>query len=334
MGTLLTVPSPDEKWNPTHKYTLRGVVNEPNTIFQRICAPRGEQKVAPVDDTSTPGEDGWWKISYSAEGDAVEHTVSLHWYFAAAVAGIDYCFQPVTYETVMREACGVGSLAILVYATDNALGQEKLPLSDALKSFVKLDNRLFKQELLQSDRLGHSNSPDKKRSAVLGADSQSKRRQRSNSMDSMATNQASAGDLDDDMRDAPFDSDSLFGPVGDFAAEKTHGQDDLPDLVEIPPTTRESNVMPPPYGNDAELPPYGDDIEMETGECPALDPESARLAQVSLSSSPPKAPEMQERSTSVFLTRPSNGIAANASEPAALVGHDKNTNFGPQTNGI
>ena len=194
------------------------------------------------------------------------------------------------YETVMREACGAGCQPILVFATDRAMEAENLPLSDALNSFVRLDNRHFKQELSQSNRMGH------KRSAGLGDGSQSKRLQRSVSIDSMATNQASVGDFDDDMRDAPFDNDSMFGAVGDAVADRAAIQDEgIPSLVEFPP-------LP------SSQPSYPNDIEMETSMSPAL-------AQVSLqdmnSSSPSKPQEMQERPTALFLTRPnSNGGAA------------------------
>lgn len=85
------------------------------------------------------------------------------------------------------------------------------PLSPALKTFIKFDNRLFKQELLQSEQAGSSR--EKKRSAggiSNVSPSESKRLNRANSNSSMATNQASAGDLDDDMRDAPFDYDEDF----------------------------------------------------------------------------------------------------------------------------
>ena len=194
------------------------------------------------------------------------------------------------YETVMREACGTGCQPILVFATDKAMEAENLPLSDALNSFVRLDNRHFKQEMSQSNRIGH------KRSAGLGDGSQSKRLQRSVSIDSMATNQASVGDFDDDMRDAPFDNDSMFGAVGDAVADRATIQDEgIPSLVEFPPLPS----LQPSYPND---------IEMETSMSPAL-------AQVSLqdmkSSSPAKLQEMQERPTALFLTRPnSNGGAA------------------------
>lgn len=81
MASLFTVPSADSKWNPTCKYTLRGVVSDPNTVFLRIRKPVGDEDATPMEDTSAPApapkEERWWKISYRAEGDAVEHTVSV-----------------------------------------------------------------------------------------------------------------------------------------------------------------------------------------------------------------------------------------------------------------
>lgn len=194
----------------------------------------------------------------------------------------------MTYETVMREACGTGCRPIIVYATDKAIEQENLPLSDALKTFVRLDNRLFKQEQLQSNRLGH------KRSAGVGDGSQSKRLQRSSSMDSMDTNHASAGDYDDDMRDAPFDSDSMFGTGADISAPQDQS---IPDLVDLPP----------PAARLAAPPSYENYLEMETGVSPAL-------AQVSLqdiknnesgdgNGSPPKMQEMQELPNAPLFVR-------------------------------
>jgi hypothetical protein len=193
----------------------------------------------------------------------------------------------------MRETCSVKCKPIIVYATDKALEQDNLPLPDALRTFVRLDNRLFKQELLQSNRPGH------KRSAGVGDGSQSKRLQRSASIDSMDTNHASAGDFDDDMRDAPFDNDSIFGVAGagdatpNRAARATQDAS-IPDLVDAvgeAPGLTARMTSPPAYEN------Y---IEMETGVSPAL-------AQVSLQDlkniSPPKAQEMQERPNAQLLTR-------------------------------
>jgi hypothetical protein len=230
--------------------------------------------------------------------------------------------QPVPYEAVVREACGTGCHPILVFATDKAMETEKSPLPDALNTFVRLDNRHFKQELSQSSRMGH------KRSAGVGDGSQSKRLQRSVSIDSMATNHASAGDFDDDMRDAPFDNDSMFGAAGDAGAERAAAHDNgVPSLVEFPP-------LP---GVPSALPSYPNDIEMETGVSPAL-------AQVSLrdmkSSSPAWPREMQERPNSQFLTRPNNdagaagGSAAEEEEPLIDLSDGNDSGSKPQVNGI
>ncbi|KAH6850738.1 hypothetical protein B0I37DRAFT_120295 [Chaetomium sp. MPI-CAGE-AT-0009] len=291
MSSLFTVPSADEKWNPTHKYTLCGVVNDLNTVYQRIHVPVSEPGATPADDAPAPavGEKRWWKTSFNTADNTVEHA-------------------QVTYETVMRETCSAKCKPIVVYATDKALEQDNTPLSDALKTFVRLDNRLFKQELLQSNRLGH------KRSAGVGDGSQSKRLQRSASIDSMDTNHASAGDFDDDMRDAPFDNDEIFGVAGGGYAtpnRATRATQDaaIPDLVDVggeTPGLTARMTSPPSYEN------Y---IEMETGVSPAL-------AQVSLqdlnNTSPLKALEMQERPNAQLLTRP---------------GGNGNNNGGAATNG-
>ena len=92
-------------------------------------------------------------------------------------------------------ACGKKSSPLLVYATDEALNEDPLPLNEAQKNFVKRDNRLFQQELA------------KKRSAEPPSEgSQSKKLQKSSSMDSLATNKASAGSLDGDYEMTDADS--------------------------------------------------------------------------------------------------------------------------------
>jgi len=211
--------------------------------------------------------------------------------------------QVVPFETVLREACAAGCAPIAVYATEKAMRQENVPLSEALRTFVKHDNRLFKQEMLQSNRMGH------KRGAGVGDGSQSKRLQRSASADSMASNRASAGDMDDYMTDTPFGSGAASGGgVG----MSTPQDEDMPDLVELPGDVGQTS---------APLPSYQKFMEMETGMSPTF-------AQVSLQdakSSDPPAPwtqEMQERPNAQFLTRPAtnNGAArASAAQEELLI---------------
>ncbi|KAL2131314.1 hypothetical protein VTI74DRAFT_5274 [Chaetomium olivicolor] len=322
MAQVLTVPTEDGKWNPTHKYTLRGVVNNTENVYLRMLGPSTEQELTSSEEAGPSSEEGWWRIRFNEETNTVA------------------CSQ-VTFETVMTEACGVGSKPLLVYATDQAMKTERSPLSDSLKTFIKLDNRHFKQELAQAERL--SPPPDKKRSAVLvlGDDAilQSKRLQRSNSIDSMATNQASAGDLDDDMRDAPFDNDEAFNTTGRVGMERNPSyDDDLPDLIDLSdgqPGGGETKLSPasPVYERDIEM-------GMGMGSSPPLD----RLAQVSLqdaksshsSTSLPKAPEMQERGNAPFFTAAMNaksvggdgGNGEDCEQPMLIELEDRETGSG------
>ena len=87
MSPLLTVPSTDAKWNPTHKYTLRGVVSEPNTMYQRMRGPVSESESAPTEGASVPGEERWWKTAFKTEDNTVEHTVSVLSCFLSFVGG-------------------------------------------------------------------------------------------------------------------------------------------------------------------------------------------------------------------------------------------------------
>jgi hypothetical protein len=85
MSSLLTVPSTDEKWNPTHKYTLCGVVNDLNTVYQRMHVPVSEAGATLADDAPAAEEKRWWKTSFKPADNTVEHIVSLVWRLGLAV---------------------------------------------------------------------------------------------------------------------------------------------------------------------------------------------------------------------------------------------------------
>ncbi|KAL1839476.1 hypothetical protein VTJ49DRAFT_1485 [Mycothermus thermophilus] len=284
MSALFTDPaSAKERFRARYKYTLRGVVDRENVVYQKLRIPQTDS--APADGTAAPAEERWWKIWLRPDDNTVEHEL-------------------VSFETVIKETCDTGCEPILVYATDKAMQQEPLPLSDALKNFVRFDNRLFKQELLESSR-----TATHKRSANLGLGdaSQSKRLQRSVSIDSMATNRASAGaDSDDEMRDAPalIDNDSAFG-----GSDTAFADDAIPDLIDPHPN------LPPRPASSSQLPSYEKVMEMESSVSPAL-------AQVTLqdiknsraggggASAPPQMMEMQEwpNTNMQFLMRPPSGV--------------------------
>ncbi|KAK0719612.1 hypothetical protein B0H67DRAFT_599312 [Lasiosphaeris hirsuta] len=266
LGALLTVPSEDPKWNPTHKYALRGVVSDVNRVYVRKREP------ALMDLEDDPPSEQWWKMACALDNDN------------AATA------EMVSYETVMREACGIGSKPILIYATDRAMEEIPDPLSDALKTFVKFDNRHYKQELAQAERQKESNPQvEEEWSGIppgMNIAGIRPRKQRSGSMDSLATNQASAGDLDEDMRDAPFDREDVFSDgngIADSGSREATLDEQLPDLIDVSDNATSA-----------------DDSHME------------RLARVSLDddakdAAPQEMQEMQERGHSPLLTRPPGG---------------------------
>lgn len=94
-----------------------------------------------------------------------------------------------------------------MYGNDASLAEENTVLSGALRTFVRFDNRFFKQEVLEE-------SPrDKKRQPAEEASPTSplKRQQRSSSIDSMASNMASLGEYSDrDMEDVPLLNNDRF----------------------------------------------------------------------------------------------------------------------------
>ena len=97
-------------------------------------------------------------------------------------------------------------MPLFIFATEEAMNETPQPLSEALSRFVKHDNRLFKQELLEEIANPPTNTDsgdwDKKRVSDGTSPASPSKRQREGSIDSMATNRASLGDLSDrDLED-------------------------------------------------------------------------------------------------------------------------------------
>jgi len=162
-----------------------------------------------LDEDAAPAEQ-WWKLSCEEDNG----------YMVAS--------EVTTFEAVAREACGIGCKPFLIYATEKAMDEAPDPLPEPLKTFVRFDNRHFKMELAQAE----AEQPDPMEemshiSTLRAAGVYLKKKRSTDSMDSMATNQASAGDIDEDMREASLD--------GGFGNDGALGQD--PDVQELVDTS-------------------------------------------------------------------------------------------------
>lgn len=168
---------------------------------------------------------------------------------------------------------------------------------------MKFDNRLFKQELLEEPT-----PADKKRNAPQLPGSPPKR-QRSNSVDSMATNRASLGDFSDVEERAALlgDQESRNDPFqfGDGTATMST------EMQPIPSQDLAATAGAPPS------PPMSAEDDASEHGSPGMRRSSERLARLSLDGKGqdadtmevPRGPEMAERASPVspFIVRRPNG---------------------------
>ncbi|OTB11428.1 hypothetical protein K445DRAFT_322014 [Daldinia sp. EC12] len=116
-----------EYWNPTNPYTLRGVALTNELAY--VCVRRDPQLIE-IDEAPAP-LDQWWKIGYaSGETNPIKT-------------------EKATLDDVLHAAGTESKYPILIYASEAAMQAKPLPLSDALRMFVRADNRSFQQELAQ-----------------------------------------------------------------------------------------------------------------------------------------------------------------------------------------
>lgn len=174
-----------------------------------------------------------------------------------------------------------------------------------LQTFVKFDNRLFKQELLEEPT-----PAEKKRNAPQSPRSPQKRH-RSDSIDSLATNRASIGDFSDveeraallgdpGLEDDPFQ-------IGDGGLLGT----ELESIRPLPSDELAAAMGAPPS------PPMSTKGDRSDHSSSGLKRSSERLADISLDDDAPmtedtpemRGPEMQERASpaSPFIVRRPNG---------------------------
>lgn len=194
---------------------------------------------------------------------------------------------------------------MFVYATEDAINQTPVPLSDALQRFVRAENKNFRQELSRETTDGAAEARDV--NANTSRVSPAKRQYRSGSVDSMDTNRASLGGSDTNSRDGDFELDrDVFGAgdgAGDIAMpDLSHSQiiDNSKSLAEVmysggAPAAGTSDILSVPQltesSNEASA---SGDVDVSRTVTPDFEDQ-------------PKGPEMQERSSngggSPFMAR-------------------------------
>lgn len=153
-----------------------------------------------------------------------------------------------------------------------------------LERFVKADNKAFRQEL----NLEQTNEQDTSRHAFLDALSPSKRKHRSDSMDSLDSNRASLGSDEDNGFDNPFEEQPAnFSFQREDYQTHSMGVDGLPipgsidayrsDLAGLErDATRpigSDSVFEASTNPDTAPPTYSSAVSHDTAQRPAAEPE-------------------------------------------------------------
>ncbi|EQB45037.1 ubiquitin interaction domain-containing protein [Colletotrichum gloeosporioides Cg-14] len=285
LGKLLTDPNHPGLSKPFigKKYLLRGVSTGKDVTY--VCK-REEPSLIELDENSGP-VDQWWRLSYTT-GDAQPAKA-----------------ERVSYELVMRQMFQETRRPMFVYATEDAINQTPVPLSDALQRFVRAENKNFRQELSRETTDGATEARDA--NANTSRVSPAKRQYRSGSVDSMDTNRASLGGSDTNSRDGDFELDHDVFSAGDGAVDiampdLSHSQiiDNSKSLAEVmysggAPAAGTSDVLSVPQltesSNEASA---SGDVDVSRTVTPDFEDQ-------------PKGPEMQERSSngggSPFMAR-------------------------------
>ncbi|KAK7954023.1 ubiquitin interaction domain-containing protein [Apiospora saccharicola] len=230
-------------WDPTHKYHLRGVATAPGIAY--VCAKEDGDLMQFEDqpETKLPGQ--WWKVGYSANEP---HPITV---------------ERTTLSDVLVAAGSESKHPILVYATATAYEEDPVPLSQALRMFVQVDNRSFQQELGEEQQ-HHESAPapslptrDGNTWEGISLDFASSAKRKHSRSSSLATLGSTGRGSDREMLlyNNTFDDDDGKGPTTshqEFASPASQ-PNKLGGLVESLATCRTTENVPPRLGSDGDL---------------------------------------------------------------------------------
>ncbi|KAJ8127329.1 hypothetical protein O1611_g6307 [Lasiodiplodia mahajangana] len=272
-----------EYWNPSTKYFLRGVA--PTAEVAYVC-------VRDIDDSASLGEnsrarDQWWKIGYvKSDASPIKS-------------------EKMTLDDVLNAAGTDSRNPILVYASEAALNQKKISLSDALRMFVKADNRSFQQELAQEISVHENKSGQDVQmadqpsvgitAAALAQISPEAGGERKHSIGSSVATNGSVRSTLADVELVFDDSQMILDEVSEPMHQDISPQSSMIDSIVEPINRRQAH--------EHETPRY---IENEEGNFSGGQEDGDNLGENT--ASPHKMPEMSERKggANPFLARPGN----------------------------
>lgn len=109
--------------------------------------------------------------------------------------------QKTELERILKDIWLETKTPLLIYATEEAVNVPNDPLSLPLERFVKADNKAFRNEL----SMEQTNEQENREPVFMDPISPSKRKHRSDSMDSLDSNHASLGSDGGNGFDNPFE---------------------------------------------------------------------------------------------------------------------------------
>ncbi|KAK6066849.1 ubiquitin interaction motif protein [Seiridium cupressi] len=133
-----------EYWNPSYGYLLRGVATTNEITY--VCTRR-EVDLIEIGEQSEPREQ-WWRLVYAA---GERNPLSV---------------EKTDAESVSIAAGSESKYPILIYASEAALEGNPVQLSDALRTFVRADNKVFQNELAKGSDLAEDQIMDTSQNAA------------------------------------------------------------------------------------------------------------------------------------------------------------------------